>query len=324
MGRPIGVLMGGWGEERDVSIKTGQGIAAALEAGGHPVTRILAGPGLDVALRTAQVGVALLALHGRMGEDGKVQGLLEVMGIPYTGSGVTASALAMNKPMAKKVFRYHNLPTPAGYTAGEGEARDPLARHGDLGFPCIAKPSSGGSTVGVTVVKGAEELGPAIAEARRYGGEALVERLHRGRELTVGILGDEVLGSCEIAYPGDTFDYAHKYQGGSRYSVPPRLLATRIANVEAMALAAYRALGCRGYGRVDVIASEEDNDVILEVNTLPGMTPTSLLPKIGKARGLTYQDLVERILALAAHEDVRVRPARARRVAAPSPRKATG
>jgi len=309
MAMRVGVLMGGWGEERDISIKTGEGVALALESRGHAVTRILAGPGLDQSLRRADIDVAFLALHGRMGEDGKVQGLLEVLEIPYTGSGVMASALAMNKPFAKRLFQLHNLPTPAGYAVKRGEEARAAELHGDLGYPCVVKPACGGSSVGLSVVRGEQELEAAVALACRYGGEALVERRVQGRELTVGILGGEVLGSCEIAHGADSFDFARKYQSGAHYFLPPRLSPTRVRNVEALALAAYEALGCRGYGRVDLIASDEDNDWLLEVNTLPGMTSTSLLPKIAARRGMTFEDLVERILALAALDDVAVREA---------------
>ncbi|MHB8878540.1 MAG: D-alanine--D-alanine ligase [Myxococcaceae bacterium] len=307
MGKRVGVLMGGWGEEREISVKTGEAICAALEGRGHTVTRIFAGSGLDKALRASDIEVAFLALHGRMGEDGKVQGLLEVMELPYTGSGVLASALAMNKPFAKKLFRLHNLPTPLGYSASREQADSALEAHLDLGFPCVVKPACGGSSVGLKVVHRAHDLGAAVRTACRFGGEALVERLVKGRELTVGVLDGRVLGSCEIAHGGAAFDFERKYKGGSRYFLPPRLSATRVANVEALALAAYRALGCRGYGRVDLISSESDNDVILEVNTLPGMTPMSLLPKIARAAGLCFEDLVERILAGAALDDPSVR-----------------
>ncbi|WP_434382625.1 D-alanine--D-alanine ligase [Melittangium boletus] len=303
MGKRVGVLMGGWGEEREISRVTGEAMGGALESRGHEVVRILAGPGLDRALRAAALDVAVLALHGRMGEDGKVQGLLELMGLPYTGSGLLASALAMNKPMAKKLFRLHNLSTPHGYSVGRAEASRALELHGDLGFPCVVKPACGGSSVGLSRVREPEALEAAVALACQFGGEALVERLARGREVTVGLLGDEVLGTCEIVTPREGFDYEAKYQGGSRYFVPARLSPTRLGNVEALALGAWRALGCRGYGRVDLICSDEDNDVVLEVNTLPGMTPTSLLPKIAAARGLDFPSLMERILALATRDE---------------------
>ena len=324
MGKRVGVLMGGWGEEREISLKTGEAVVAALEAQGHTVTRVFAGPGLDRVLRSAELDVAFLALHGRMGEDGKVQGLLELLELPYTGSGVMASALAMNKPFAKKLFRLHNLPTAQGYRIGRAELSTLQERHGDLGFPCVVKPACGGSSVGLALVNDAETLSSAVAEACRYGGEVLVERYVRGREVTVGILGGEVLGSCEISYPREGFDYEAKYKGGARYHLPPRLSPTRLANVEHLALAAWEALGCRGYGRVDLICSDEDNDVVLEVNTLPGLTPMSLLPKIAAQKGITFPQLCERILALATRDEAGVMEAPDMATVQPAPRWAVG
>ena len=305
-GKHVGVLMGGWGEEREISISTGQAIARALERSGHRVTRIDAGPGLERELLHERPDVAFLALHGRMGEDGRVQGLLEVMGIPYTGSGVMASALAMNKPFAKKLFRMHNLATPTGYTCGRSTAREVLELHNDLGFPCVVKPARGGSSVGLVVVKEPEALSKAVTQACRFGGEALIERYVAGKEVTVGVLGDEVLGACEISYQSETFDFETKYKSGAKYHLPPRLSATRNDNLKAMALTAYEALGCRGYARVDFLCSELSNDVVLEVNTLPGMTPHSLLPKIAKDAGLSFEALVEAILSKAGLDEVDV------------------
>jgi D-alanine-D-alanine ligase len=324
MGKRVGVLMGGWGEEREISLKTGEAVVAALEEQGHTVTRVFAGPGLDRVLRSAEMDVAFLALHGRMGEDGKVQGLLELLELPYTGSGVMASALAMNKPFAKKLFRLHNLPTAQGYRMGREELPTLQERHGDLGFPCVVKPACGGSSVGLALVNDAETLTSAVAEACRYGGEVLVERYVRGREVTVGILGGEVLGSCEISHPREGFDYEAKYKGGARYHLPPRLSPTRLANVEHLALAAWEALGCRGYGRVDLICSDEENDVVLEVNTLPGLTPMSLLPKIAAQRGITFPQLCERILALATRDEAGVTQAPDMATVQPAPRRAVG
>ena len=304
----VGVLFGGWGEEREISVKTGEAIATALEKLGHHVTRILAGPGLETSLQNANIEVAFLALHGRMGEDGKVQGLLEVMGIPYTGSHVLASALAMNKGMARKIFRQHNLATAAGYTVKAKDIESVEQTHVDLGFPCVVKPANGGSSVGLSLVYTIEQLRPAVALACRHGGEALVERFVKGREVTVAVLDGEVLGSCEIASPGSTFDFATKYEGGAKYHLPPRMSETRTSCVEAMALSAYQALGCRGAARIDFICSDTANDVVLEVNTLPGMTPTSLLPKIAKAAGMTFEQLIARILASASFEGAHVLP----------------
>ncbi|MDP1920295.1 MAG: D-alanine--D-alanine ligase [Myxococcales bacterium] len=295
--RRIGVLMGGWGEERDVSMKTGEAIALALEANGHHVARLFAGPGLDTTVREAGIDVAFLALHGRMGEDGRVQGLLEVMNIPYTGSGVLGSALAMNKGVAKKLFRQHNLATPTGYVVQAARVKDVPSLHADLGFPCVVKPASSGSSVGLTLVHTREQLEPAIALACRFGGEALVERFVKGREVTVALLDGAVLGTCEVSHDGSVFDTTTKYEGGAKYHLPPRLPATRVANIEQMALTAARALGCRGAVRVDFIVPEVGNEVVLEVNTLPGMTRVSLFPKIAKAAGVGFEDLVERILS---------------------------
>ncbi|MFP2902488.1 D-alanine--D-alanine ligase [Corallococcus sp. 4LFB] len=306
MGKRVGVLMGGWGEEREISLKTGEAVVAALETLGHTVTRVFAGPGLDRALRAADIEVAFLALHGRMGEDGRVQGLLELLELPYTGSGVLASALAMDKPMAKKLFQLHNLATPRGYRVAREDAERALELHGDSGFPCVVKPAKGGSSVGLSVVHDAGALVPAVAQACRFGGEALVERFVKGQEVTVGILGDSVLGSCEVAFPREGFDYEAKYRGGTQYFLPPRLSDTRRVNVESLALAAYRALGCRGYGRVDLLCSDTENDVVLEVNTLPGFTPSSLLPKIAARAGLDFPALVQGVLERATRDESHV------------------
>jgi D-alanine-D-alanine ligase len=297
--RRVGVLYGGWGEEKGVSTRTGDAIAGALERRGHEVCRIPAGPRLDVELRGRGVEVAFLALHGRMGEDGRVQGLLEVLGIPYTGSGVLASAVAMDKGVAKKLFRQHNLATPAGYLVARDELDQLDDLHLDLGFPCVVKPSRGGSSVGLTLVESMAALAPAVANACRYGGEALVERYVKGREVTVALLGGEVLGCCEVSHQGALFDTQAKYEGGARLHQPPRLPPTRIANLEALALNAWHALGCRGAARVDFLCPEVGNEVVLEVNSLPGMTATSLLPRIAAHQGLAFEDLCERILALA-------------------------
>jgi D-alanine-D-alanine ligase len=293
----IGVLMGGWGEERDASMRTGEAIAQALEGNGHLVVRLFAGNGLDTTLREAQVDVAFLALHGRMGEDGRVQGLLEVMGLPYTGSGVLSSALAMNKGVAKKLFRQHNLATPTGYVVPASKLKDVPTLHADLGFPCVVKPSSSGSSVGLTLVHTREQLEPAIALACRYGGEALVERFVKGREVTVAVLDGRALGACEVSHDGSVYDATSKSEGTARAHLPPRLPQTRLANLEQMALTAARSLGCRGAVRVDFIVPEVGNEVVLEVNTLPGLTRTSLFAKIAKAAGLSFEDVVEQVLA---------------------------
>jgi D-alanine-D-alanine ligase len=299
MRQRIGVLVGGWGEEREISFKTGAAVLSALEELGNPAVRIVASSTLPEELARNRVEVAFLALHGRMGEDGRVQGLLEVLGVPYTGSGVLASALAMNKPFAKKLFRLHNLQTPPGYTVQPSHIPSLGERHGDLGFPCVVKPSSGGSSVGASRVCEAKELASAVGLACRYGGEALVERHIRGKEVTVAVLDGTVLGTCEMVHRASIFDFKRKYTGGTQYFLPPRLSTQRLGNIEEMASVAYRALGCRGYARIDFIAGERENDHILEVNSLPGLTQTSLFPKIAAKAGLSFPQLVERILGLA-------------------------
>lgn len=302
--RRVAVLMGGWGEEREISLRSGEAVARALVRQGHSVHRVLAGPGLAEALRALPVDVAFLALHGRTGEDGGVQGFLEVMGLPYTGSGVLASALAMDKPTAKKLLRLHNIPTPTGYRLGREEFARAAQLHGDLGFPAVVKPAASGSSCGLSWVGAAEDLGPAVEAAGRFGGAVLVERFVEGREVSVGVVGGRVLGSCEVVPPGEVLDHAGKLRGGSRCHLPPRLSPTRLANAEAVALSAWRALGCRGYGRVDLIASDTANDFVLEVNTLPGLAPTSLLPRIARAAGMAFEALVETILAEARLDQV--------------------
>ena len=309
MGKHIGVLMGGWGEERDISLQTGNAVMRVLEARGHRVTGILAGPGVERILRQTGIDVALLALHGRMGEDGRMQGLLEVMGIPYTGSGVLASALAMNKPAAKELFRFHNLEVAAGYVVTQAQLGMLEALHGDLGFPCVVKPAHGGSSVGLSVVTELEGLALACRRALALDHQALVERWIPGREVTVGILDGEVLGTCEVELPRpeSALDFQLKYRSAGanpdRYHLPPRLAPTRVANVERLALGAYRALGCRGHARVDLRVSDEGNETLLEVNTLPGLTSVSLLPRIARHVGVDFPVLVERILASASLDD---------------------
>lgn len=308
MFRRVAVLMGGWGEEREISLRTGEAVAHALTRLGREVHRVLSGPELSDSLRSLSVDAAFVALHGRMGEDGAAQGLLEVLGLPYTGSGVLASALCMDKPMAKKVLRFHNISTPASYTVALGQIESALEIHGDLGYPAVVKPARSGSSFGVSVVREPGELVPALREACRFGEMALVERFIQGREITVAVLGDRSLGSCEIAPARDIFDFDGKYRGGTRYYLPPRISPTRLANIEALALAAHRALGCRGYSRVDLISSDSDNDLVLELNTLPGMTQTSLLPKIACAAGLSFDALVEAILERAEVGERRAAP----------------
>lgn len=299
----VGVVMGGLSAEREVSLRTGEGVVQALRSRGHSVVPIVWGPttrGIDQLLREANVDVAFLALHGRGGEDGCIQGLCELLGLPYTGSPLLASALAMDKLKAKELFRLHNVPTPPYYVATAREAKD-LAEleevHGSFGFPVIVKPRSEGSSVGMAKAENLAQLAGAVNSALDHDPFALVERFVKGTEVHVGLLDGRVLGAIEVVPKSGLYDYASKYTAGATdYISPPRLPSTRVRGVMNLAERAARALGCTGACRVDVLVTEGENEYVLEVNTLPGMTPTSLLPKIAQAAGIDYPSLCEAIL----------------------------
>jgi D-alanine-D-alanine ligase len=297
--RTIGVLMGGLSSEREVSLRSGEAALTALRGLGYRAHPIYVDRDLDLALRQTRIDVAFIALHGRYGEDGCVQGLLETMGIPYTGSDVLSSALAMHKVKAKELFRLHNLPTPAYYVADADEP-DLLARHGDFGFPCVVKPAREGSSVGVTIVHRETDLAAAIEEAGCFDRAVLVERHVAGQEVSVAVLGDRALGAVEIAPRADFYDYGAKYtRGASEYFIPPRLSPDRYRGVLNQAVRAHLALGCRGATRVDLIVSDAGNEYLLEVNTVPGMTEQSLLPRIAAAAGISFAELCEAMLLAA-------------------------
>src|SRR4051794_35379740 len=303
----VGVIMGGVSAERDVSLRTGEGVAKALEERGHDVARITFGSGdsLPDLVRMARIDVAFLALHGRGGEDGCIQGMLELMGIPYTGSSVLASALAMDKLKAKEMFRLHNIPTPPYYTATEQDVlpsdesgEDGLSElHGSFGFPVIVKPRNEGSSVGLTKAGDLRELRAGVLAALEHDRFALVERYIKATEVHVGILDGRVLGCIEVAPKSGIYDYEAKYTAGATdYIIPPRIAPTRTRGVMNLAERAVRALGCTGAVRVDLLVTEGENEYVLEVNTLPGMTQTSLLPKIADHAGIEYASLCEMIL----------------------------
>ena len=296
--RRVGVLMGGTSGEREVSLRTGDGVARALEERGHDVVRvILDGEGVDRAIRDAKIDVAFLAVHGRLGEDGCIQGLLELYGIPYTGSSVLASALAMDKLKAKEMFRLHNVPTPPYYVATEAELEELEDLHGSFGYPVIVKPRSEGSSIGLTKADDLAGLERGIRAALEHDRFALVERFVRATEVHVGLLDGRVLGAIEVAPKNGLYDYAAKYTPGmTDYVMPPRIAPTRVRGVMNLAERAVRALGCTGACRVDLLVTEGENEYVLEVNTLPGMTPTSLLPKIAESAGIGYGELCEAIL----------------------------
>ena len=294
--KTIGVLMGGLSAEREVSLKSGTAMAGALRSLGYRVVEIDAGRDLPAVLEREGIEVAVNALHGRFGEDGCVQGVLELAGIPYTGSGVLASALAMNKIFARQLFAAAGLMVARCRVVRRGEQFDITAA--PFSFPVVVKPSQEGSSVGVSIVRSVEQLGPALEVAHRYDTEALVEEFIAGKEIQVGILEDEAIGAIEIVPKNEFYDFEAKYTvGGAEHIVPPRLSGDHLEKALETGKKAHLALGCTGYSRVDLLVNESGLCYLLEVNTLPGMTATSLLPEIAQAAGIGFEELVERILA---------------------------
>lgn len=293
----VAVLYGGRSSEREVSLWSGEAIHGALVEKGYDA--FLLDVGLDVAerLRAERADVAFIGLHGRYGEDGCIQGLLESMGIPYTGSGVLASALAMDKVASKQVFVARGIPTPqyVAVTAKEAGALTPASL--PFSLPVVVKPASEGSSVGVRIVREAGDFAAACAEAARFEGDVLVERFHTGREIQVAVVGEDALGAIEIIPAAEFYDYEAKYKSDTtRYVFPAPMDADLERRVLDVAHAAHRALGCSGYSRTDLIVDPEGEVWVLEVNTLPGMTASSLLPKIAAGVGIPFPDLCERIL----------------------------
>jgi len=297
----IGVLMGGLSSEKAVSLATGEAVVTALLELGYDVEPIFVDRDVDLVLRQSTIDVAFIALHGRYGEDGCIQGLLEVLGIPYTGSNVLASALAMHKVKAKEIFRLHNLPTPPYYVATRADELELIEGHGDFGFPVVVKPVTEGSSVGVEIVRSVDELAAAFERSFFFDDELLVERFIEGQEVSVAIVDGRAIGAVEVAPKSGFYDYGAKYtKGATDYHIPPRISRERYLGVLTQAQRAHHALGCAGTTRVDTIVSATGNEYILEVNTLPGMTPTSLLPKIAASTGMGFEDLVDEVLRAAA------------------------
>ena len=296
----VGVVMGGSSAEREISIRSGDAVVSALSGLGYDVTPVVLGSGGDALneLAHAELDVAFLALHGRLGEDGCVQGVLELLGIPYTGSNVLASALAMDKMKAKELFRLHNVPTPPYYVFGAEHAAIDLEEvHGSFGFPVIVKPRREGSSLGVARANNLSELAQAIECALGYDSSVLVERFIEAKEVAVGILDGRVLGAIEIAPRSGVYDFHSKYTPGmTDYFMPARLPAARYRGVLNLAERAAQALDTSGAVRVDLLVTEGQNEYVLEVNTLPGMTESSLLPKIAAAAGFGFAELCEAIL----------------------------
>lgn len=293
--KKIGVLMGGLSAEREVSLSSGAAVLAALSSQGYRAVGIDVGRDLPARLVAEGIEIAFIALHGRFGEDGSVQGVLEMMGIPYTGSGVLASALAINKVYSKVMFSSAGL-TVAPYQVLRRDEQLDLA----LSLPVVVKPSQEGSSVGVSIVKEQQAMEAALAAAFRYDDEILVERFIDGREVQVGILNGRALGAIEIVPKNEFYDFEAKYTAGmAEHILPARLPAAVYADVLRQGELAHAALGCDCYSRVDFLVTEAGECFLLEVNTLPGMTDLSLLPEIARGAGIGFAELAERVLLAA-------------------------
>jgi D-alanine-D-alanine ligase len=294
--RKIAVLMGGPGSEREVSLATARGVAKALRSLGSEVVEI------DVRNENFRlpddIDLAFITIHGTFGEDGQIQKILEERGIAYTGDNASASEIAWDKIRTKEKFQEHGVATPAWEVIHAGQKPT-------IPVPLVVKPAREGSTVGIVIVKTREQLEPAIAEASKYDRELLIEKFVSGRELTIGILGDQALPIIEIIPKGGFYDFNNKYPflnpqagGGAKHVSPANIDAEKTNEVQQLALRAFRAAGLQVYGRVDVILPDNEPATVLEVNTIPGMTEASLLPEAASAAGISYTDLCARIIAL--------------------------
>jgi D-alanine-D-alanine ligase len=306
--KKIGVLMGGRSAEREVSLKSGTAVYNSLRSLKLNVVAIDAEGDLCTVLKRRKIEIAFIALHGGHGENGAVQGMLEIMGIPYTGSGILASALAMDKEASKKVFHYHNIPMPAFKIVMSNELKAMSKKSSDSSLithhslpafkmPWVIKPATEGSSVGVEIVKDISGLKAALKRAFSYGEKVIAEEYIKGKEVQIGILNNMVLGGVEVKPSLEFYNYEAKYTAGlTEYIFPPQLQKKVYDKAKDKALAAHKALGCSGATRVDLIIDAQGNPFVLEVNTIPGMTETSLLPKIAKNAGIGFGELLTRIL----------------------------
>jgi D-alanine-D-alanine ligase len=295
--KKIAVMMGGLSREREISLKTGKAIQKALTEKGYTVLPIDVKDDIAEKLIKEKIECAFLALHGKFGEDGTIQGMLELMRIPYTGSGVLASALAMHKIMSKKFFLCEKVPTPRFQGLKREEITKDPPRKISLPMPVVVKPAREGSTIGISIVRKDEELGPALKKAGEYDEEILIEEFMKGREITVGILENIPLPIIEIVPKSGFYDYHSKYtKGETQYILPARIPREKYLYAQEISLKAFQILDCSGVARVDLMTDENENPYVIDVNTMPGMTETSLLPKAANYAGISFGDLAERIL----------------------------
>ena len=293
--KKIAVLMGGLSAEREISLKTGQAVLSALLENGCDAVAIDAGHDLPTQLREVGAEVAFICLHGRYGEDGTVQGLLEMMQIPYTGSGVMSSSMVMDKVVTKQILLYHEISTPGFVAYRCGDDRSVLfkrCRH----FPLVVKPAREGSTIGISIAQDRTELEAGLEEALKHDDLVLIEDYIQGDEITVSILNNESLPIIQIVPKSGFYDYESKYTPGhTEYLLPAPLEAVLYNRLQETSVAACKALACRGAARVDFMVREREF-FCLEVNTIPGMTATSLLPKAAAEAGISFNELVMQIL----------------------------
>ena len=307
----IGVLMGGYSSEREISLRSGQAVADALIMEGH---RVLS---LDITAQdTAQiirqiqavpVDIAFIALHGRLGEDGVIQGILEKLEIPYTGSGIRASQMAFNKILTQKALRSAGLPVAENYFITDGMHVDfKTAWDRIKSTPVVVKPACEGSSIGVHIVRHPSEWETAIKHALSYGPQVIIEEYIRGREFTAGIFDREALPLVEICANSSFFSFTAKYQKGlTQYICPAQIPENLTRKIKEVSLMASETLGCEGFARVDLRVDENDQPFILEVNTIPGFTETSLFPKAAREAGYSFVQVCEKLLDLAYGKQIR-------------------
>ncbi len=292
----VALLMGGWSAEREVSLEGGRAVAEALRARGVQLEVLDVDRTICGVLAEGNYDRAFIMLHGRGGEDGTIQGVLETLGMAYTGSGVLGSALAMDKVATKRLWRGLGLPTPEFVLLEDEES---LELAGAMGFPLMVKPAREGSSIGMSRVEDSAGLRGAWVAARQYDDRILAERHVSGSEYTVAILGDRALPVIRLETPRAFYDYEAKYRAeDTRYHLPCGLAPAAEAALQELALKAFRALGCEGWGRVDLMVDGDGQPWLIEVNTVPGMTGHSLVPMAARHAGIDFEELVWRILAM--------------------------
>jgi D-alanine-D-alanine ligase len=300
----VAVLMGGMSNEREVSIKSGMAVVEGLREAGLTAVPFDVQDEQLTGLDKAGADVAFVALHGAFGEDGTVQEILEEMDMPYTGSGPEASYAGMDKAATKAAFVRHSIPTAGYFVARRGRDRSEVARYAeDLGYPLVCKPVCGGSSIGVSIVRNASDLGRALEQAWDEDDRAMLEMYVHGREITVGVLEDRPLPMIELVPDREFFDFQAKYEdANTRYVTPVAMLPTVYRRASEAAVRACRALHCRHVARVDMLYGHDGRLYVLEVNTIPGFTPRSLLPMAARESGIEFADLCARIVRAALHD----------------------